>query len=234
MYELTLLAAFATPEILTAAYWLGLIIGGGLVIVSALGALDGGADVDVDGGFDFEADADVEFEIEADADFDLDADVSHAAHAAEGATALTTWFSMRFLVFCVAVFGAAGVIFTYMSELATWTVFYVALIAGLIVGQAVHQIFLLIRRTSGDSTPRPRDYVNRLGRVTMAIKNPDKGEIALQIRGSRRNVPAVSRDDVTDFDAGDEVVVVGYRAGVARVISRAAFEDMHANQKGEI
>ncbi len=226
MLEHVLLAVSDAAAVLTAVYWGGLIIGGGLLLVSMLGASDSDVDVDTDAGFDFDvdADADIDFDVDADADLDVDVDVD-AAHAVEGgAAALATWFSMRFVVFFAAVFGAVGVILTHLTSTGLWPTFVLALVAGLVVGQGVHQIIRQIRRTSGDSAPRPQDYVHRLARVTVAITHPDKGEVALQVRGTRRFVPAVTSGAGRRFDVGDEVVVVGYRAGVAQVVSRAEFE----------
>lgn len=221
-----LLADVAT--VLTASYWGGLIIGGGLLVVSVLGGHDSDVDVDVDAGFDFDADADLDFDVDADAD--LATDVAHAAHG--GFADLTTWFSLRFVVFFAAVFGVIGVILTYLTGLHAGITFVIALAAGLFVGQGVHQTFRLIRRTSGDSTPRPQDYVNRLARVTIAISHPQKGEVALQVRGARRFVPALTSEGGPSFKVGDEVVVVGYRAGVAHVVTREEFEQRSRSRQG--
>ena len=127
-------------------------------------------------------------------------------------------------MFFVAIFGAVGVILRHLTDLQTGLTLAVALVGGLIVGQVAHQTFRVIQRTSGDSTPRPQDYVNRLARVTIAIAPPKKGEVTLQVRSARRFVPAVASGEPQGFNTGDEVVVVGYRAGVAQVISREEFE----------
>lgn len=226
---LALLLADAA-SILTALYWGGLIVGGGLLLVSVLGGGDHGADVDADAGFGFDhahADADVGG---IDTDVGIDAghldhagfDLGHAAHGGLGA--LSTWFSLRFVVFFLATFGIIGTILRYLTNLGTWTIFLAAVIAGVAAGQAVHQLFRYIRRTSGDSAPRPQDYVFKLARVTIAIAPPDKGEVALQVRGVERFVPAVSVETGQGFAIGDEAVVVGYRAGVAQVVTPAEFE----------
>ena len=214
---------------LTTAYWACLIVGGGLAVLSALGGSDSDVDVETDVGFDVEADADfdfdadTEFEIDADAEIDMGthADVAHAGHAAAD---LSTWFSMRFVVFFAAVFGAVGVILTHMSEQGVGATAGLAIVGGLVVGQGVHQLFRYIRQTSGDSKPQPRDYVNKLARVTIAIMPPNKGEVALQVRQTRRYAPAVASGETAGFQVGTDVVVVAYRAGVARVVSREEFE----------
>jgi hypothetical protein len=213
---------------LLAAYWISLIVGAGMLILSALGG-SGHSDVDVQGatGVDFHADADVSVDSSvAGADFHAEIghpDAVHATHAHEAA-ALSTWFSVRFAVFFLAMFGAVGVILTYFAALPTSLTCGLALAGGAIVGQGAHQIMRLIQRTSGNSTPQPVDYVNKLARVTIPVKHPDQGEVVLQVRGTERYIPAIAAGNVKDFDTGDEVVVVTYRAGVAQVISRAEFE----------
>jgi hypothetical protein len=219
MIAMLLLVAMSTIAILTTVYWACLVVGGGLVVLSTLGG-DSDADVSVDTDIDVSFDADVDL----DADLDLDADGVDLSHAHTDVTALSTWFSMRFVVFFVAIFGAVGVILNYLTALETVTTFVAALVVGLIIGQIVHHVFRAIRRTSGDSTPRPQDYVNRLARVTVAITPPNKGEVTIQVRSARRFVPAVATGAAPGFNTGDEVVVVGYRAGVAQVISREEFE----------
>ena len=221
MMEPAILGALdTTASVLIALYWGTLIIGGGLLLLSSLGGIghhsgdfDAGAnmDVDVHAGLDAgHADAGVGTLPH----HEVGTDSAHAAH--NGASAISTWLSLRFAVFFLAMYGATGLILTYMSGASEWVVFGLALVIGLAVGQAAHQIFRLIRRTSGDSTPRTVDYVNRPGRVTIAVMPPEKGEVALQVRGAERFVPAVT-ETATGFSVGEEVVVVDYRDGVARV-----------------
>ena len=228
MFEIglvTLILANAA-SVLLALYWGGLIIGGGLLLISALGGIGGHADVDAGTSFDVDAhaclDVDTHAGIGDTGGTDLHADLAHAAHG--GAAALSTWFSIRFVVFFLALFGAIGVILTHLTTLGSITTLVAALLAGLVVGQVVHQVFRAIRRTSGDSTPQPADYVNKLARVTIAVVPPDQGEIALQVRGAEHYVPAVIGGLPRRFNIGDEVVVIGYRAGVASVVSREEFE----------
>ncbi len=211
---------------LAAVYWACLIIGGGLLLISAVGALGHDApDVDAHAGVDFHADAG-----HADVGSDMHADVGHvdagSVHAGHfgGAAGLATWFSIRFVVFFLAAFGAIGVILTHIAGARASLCLAAALIGGLVIGQGVHQAFRLIRRSSGDSTPQPQDYVNRLGRVTVHIWHPDPGEVVIQVRGAERFVPAIAAGEVKRFDVGEDVVVVGYRTGVAEVVSKAEFE----------
>ena len=212
----------------TAAYWICLIVGGGLLILSSLGGGDH-PDVDVHAatGFDVQADMPAHADVDAggvDAHVDAGhADVGHISHA-HSAASISTWFSIRFVVFFIAMFGAVGVILTYLTPVRPGLTFSLALLAGLCCGQGAHYVSRLVLRTGGNSTTQPQDYVNKLARVTIPVVHPDPGEVAIQVRSGERYLPAVACAPGRHFNTGDEVVVVSYRAGVAQVISRAEFE----------
>lgn len=192
--------AVSLPE-LTTLYWVCLIVGGGLIVISSV------AGGDADAGFD------------ADLDVDLDVDTGYA-HA----SALTSWFSIQFVVFFLAMFGVVGVTMTHLTQRTSGVVLTIAFSAGLLVGQGVHQLLRKLRRSSGDSTPKVADYVNKLARVTITVANEKKGEIALRVGRSDRFIPALARHSDDTFSPDQQVGVVAYRDGVAEVVSREEFE----------
>jgi hypothetical protein len=250
MFEATMMTLALNLTALTTVYWVCLIVGGGLLVVSTVlgshadadidagGALDAidGAHMDADFGADIHGDFDADISADVHADVGADTDLAtHAGHADAGHGALaglSTWFSIRFLVFAVAVFGALGVILTHLTETGAALVLAIALAGGVAVGQCVHQLLRSVRRTSGDSTPQPWDYVNKLARVTIAINPPNKGQVALLVGQTRRYVAAVAYQSQAAFDIGDEVVVVAYRAGIAEVISRSEHEAYQRSNRG--
>ncbi len=219
-YSVLLSIAISLPAVAT-VYWVCLIVGGGLLIVSSVAGgdadttLGGGLDADVAGGADVAAGAC------SGLGADADADVGHT-HALAGA--LAGWFSLQFVVYFVAMFGLIGVVLTHLTDTASPVVFGWAMAGGLAVGQGVHQLLRKLQQTSGDSTPQPKDFVNKLARVTVTITPPDKGEVTLRVGRSGRYVPAVSKHSDKAFKAGEEVAVVAYRAGVVVVVSREEFE----------
>jgi hypothetical protein len=215
MFDPAMMTLAINVAALTTVYWVCLIVGGGLLAISTVLGSNTDADLDVADAADALDGAD------AGADFDADVggDVAHG-----GAAALSAWFSIRFLVFAVAVFGALGVILTHLSQTKAELVLVIALAGGVAVGQFVHQLMRMVRRTSGDSTPQPRDYVDKLARVTIAINPPKKGQVALTVGHTRRYVAAIAQRPQVNFNVGDEVVVVAYRAGIAEVVSRAEHE----------
>lgn len=217
-------------DVLTSAYWIAMIVGGGLVLMSTFGGGDSHGDVDVHTDVDFDADMDADFDVDA---HDLDVDTTHHADGAfADAGSAATWFSIRFVVFFLAAFGAVGVVLTHLSDVGPGATVGAALLAGLVIGQCVHQLMRVMRRTSGDSTPVRADYVNRKGRVTIAVEHPHKGEIVLTVRGAQRYVPAVSKHADRSYPVGTTVGVADYQGGVAEVVSIEEFEFLRDAERG--
>lgn len=210
-------AVLADTSSLTGFYWIGLIVGWGLLIISTV--FGGDADSDID------ADFDADFDVDADAGVEMDADVEGAhAHAAEGALSLASWFSVRFLIYFAAMFGLIGTVLTYMSDMGTTTILVLALLGGVLVGQMAHQVFRYFKRSSSDSATTLKDYLNKPARVTIAIKPPARGEVAIRIGDSERFVAAIAKREDDTFEVGQSVGVVGFRAGTALVVSQKEHE----------
>lgn len=185
-------------------YWITLIVGGGLVALStlSLGDMFGG-------------------DVELDTDVDIGhGDIGHAdVGAAAGVSSLATWLSFSFLVYFLFGFGAVGLLLASVAEVGPVGSLLGALIGGGLIGQAAHQIRRSVQVNSGNSATRSEDYVNRIGRVSIAIEAGRRGEVALQVRGAERYVPAMGAHDNGQFPIGARVFVVAYRAGVAEVVS---------------
>jgi membrane protein implicated in regulation of membrane protease activity len=224
VFDSILMSLAVTMPDLTILYWICMIVGGSLLVLSMVGAAEGDADVDFDADVSLDADVDVEVDADVDADFDADVSADHVGAGHGGVGSLATWLSVRFLVYFVAVFGVLGVVFTYLTSTGRSATLGVAVLGGMVAGQGVHQLFRKLKQTSGNSTPTVSDYVNKIGRVSIPVTSEQKGEIALRVRRSDRYIPALAKHADATFKAGDEVAVVDYRGGVAEVISRQEFE----------
>lgn len=207
--HILVIMATALPA-LTTIYWICLIVGGGLLLISSLA----GGDTDMGA--------------------DVDADVSLDGHADAGhphASALAAWFSMQFVVFFMAMFGLVGVTLTYLTGSTPILTLASAAGGGLLVGQGAHQVLRKLRQSSGDSTPQPEDYVNKLARVTIAVAGGKTGEVAMRVGRSERFVPAVAKRAEDTFSSGQQVGVVAYHDGVVDVVSRQEYEFLNENRQ---
>ena len=219
---------------LTGVYIISLIVGGGLIAFSTIlgGQGDGGFETDFSPELDAHVgDVDVHVDVDADADVGHDVDLGdeggHDAavgHAASGPFALANWFSVKFVVYFAAMFGGVGLTLDKLTDMTPFSVLVYALIGGFIIGQGAHQFLRLIRKTSGNSQVSVRDFINRTGRITIRVQPPKRGEVAIHIGDRERFVPAVSRRPDDEFKVGDKVVIVGFNAGTAEVISKREHE----------
>lgn len=194
-------------------YIICLIVGGGLLLLSSV----------------FTSQADTgDFSLEhatPDASFDHGgADFDHAHGHHPSSLSLATWFSMQFLIYFVAVFGLVGTTLTYGSSLSSAVVLVTAMVAGLVVGQAVHQALRYLKKTGQGSEIAIADFLNKPARVTVTIAPPRHGEVAVPLHSGERFVSAVAKRPDDSFRAGDSVVVVSFSNGVAEVISKKEYE----------
>lgn len=228
----TLLADFPNLlDLAVPAYWFALIVGGGMIVLSTLsgGAAHGstleggfggdalhaaGADADLGGVLGGDPGGDVP--VDAGGDLATGGDAATHAHG-PGALALSKWLSLNFVIYTLAVFGAVGLVLSYVAGLSAAAGLPYAVVCGAAAGQGVHQALRRLRATAGNSSTLPQDYVNRIGRVTIAIQHPDPGELVLNVRGTARYVPATAARAGGRYAVGEEVVVRAYRAGLAEV-----------------
>lgn len=222
-------ACLAVTQAWVAAYIICLIIGGGLLVISTVFGHHGDADVDAgDVGIDVGEHGielgDHDVEVSA-GDIEHGAGLGHAGEHVSGLS-LSSWFSVRFVVYTMAVFGGVGTVLTFTSNWSPTVVAVLALISGLVAGQFVHQSFRYLRRTSGDSTISAREYMNRPARVTVRIVPPSKGEVVVTIRGHAHYVPAVAKREGDRFNRREKVHIIGFSNGTAEVISQKEHEFM--------
>lgn len=227
--------AIAEFPSLGGVYVVSLIVAGGLLVVSAFlgGHSHSDVDVEIDTGFD----ADVDMDVGAHADVDLDA-AAHAevgglhTHAAGSALSLSTWISVRFVMYFAAMFGLVGTVLTHSSDVSPGSVLAYAVIGGFIMGQFAHQLFRYLKKNSSDSTTHVKDYVNKLGRVTVAIKPPSRGEVAIQVGENERCLPARAKRDDEVFEPGQSVGVIGFHFGTALIVSRREYDFLNESNEG--
>ncbi len=233
MYEPVILdgvlsAVLAEVSGLQGAYIVCLVAGGGLLLVSTLFGGDADADMDLDAGLDADFDADVDLDAELDAGADATVGGAHA-HEPSGALAVSSWISLRFLIYFTAMFGLTGTALSWMSSLNASSVLTWAIVSGLAIGQTVHQIFRYLQRNSLDSSTRAADYINRTARVTIAVTPPARGEIAIQIGDRERFVPATAKRTDDCFNVGDRVGVLAFRGRTAVIVSASEFDFVNAS-----
>ena len=121
-----------------------------------------------------------------------------------------------------------GTTLTHRSQWSSRSILAGSTVVGLALGQGIHQLLRRLTRTSGDSTPRPEDYVNKMARVTVRIVPPKMGEVVVRVGRGDRYVPAISHRADRSFQTGEQVAVMDYRDGIAVVVSREEHDFLSA------
>jgi len=207
-------------------YIIALIVGGGLLLLSLLFGGNGSTDVHADLSGDMDMSADVP------SDLDHGVDAGHHGVGGHGLS-LASWFSMQFAVYFLAMFGLIGTTMTFVAKVGPGVVLSSAVVGGFIVGQLVHQALRALKRSGGGSDLTAEDFLNRPGRVTIAIEPLRRGEVAVPSRSGERFLAAVSRRGDDRFKVGDRVVVVGLSQGVVEVLSKEEYDFVTNSSAGE-
>jgi len=215
---------FLAASPLGAVYVVSLIVGGGLLLVSALFGHHS------NGSFDVDASAGAGFDVDA------SADVGHVSadhgHNVGGVGGLAGWFSVQFVIFFLAMFGLIGTTLTWMTTISDTATFIAAFLGGLLIGQVAHQVLRALKRSGSTGEVVARDFLNCSARVSVAIEPSRRGEVSVQVRGGERFVCASSKRPGDRFATGDQVVIVNFHQGVAEVVSQQEHEFVSGSQPG--
>ncbi len=178
-----------------ALYIVSAVLGGGLVVASAIGGLG-------DHSFEFDHGADV------DTDHDIGAHDHGTADVNHGADFWLPFFSLRFWVYAIGMFGAFGLFLT-LTKLATEpTVAIAAAITGTLMGTIAATAMRLAKRAETNSSVSEHDLIGVQGRLTVSPREGSPGKVRVQVKGDLIDMLAVPVEGL-DLATGEDVVIVG-------------------------
>lgn len=190
--------------LLLAAYLGSLVLGGGLLVVSA-----------VLGGHDH--DHDVDHDVDHDADHDAADHDAALAHASASDALWLPIFSIRFWTFFLAFFGLTGLTLEGLRAVgligAHWGIVVgLAVAVGSIAGYVVSRIIRSLRQENVTSTVTPEvDYVGKAGEVLLDVAPGDPGLVRLDCKGVSIDVAALAVDgDAPRMKRGSKVIVLAF------------------------
>lgn len=199
--------------LLLATYVGALVLGGGLLVVSALM-----------GGDDHDADLDHDIDADADLDADADVDADHDGHVPVGDAMWLPVLSIRFWTFFLAFFGLTGLSLEGLRVAglvgAPWgVVLGLSIVAGVASGWLVSKIIQQLKHEKVSSEVVPEhDYAGKAAEVLLDVAPGDPGLVRLDVKGVSIDVTAVlATPDVGPFKRGTKVIVLGFEHGKVRV-----------------
>lgn len=193
------------------------VLGGGLVVLSALGGLSEGLLDGVDQGSDFAAgDIDYAHDLGVAHGPDFDHHVETAKDFAPTSDFWLPFLSLRFWVYFLAGFGLVGTVLSLTGLAAGMAVLWIALGFGAVMGTAVAWIMRALKLGEKDYSIREGDFLGVSGQLTVLPRNGEPGKVRMSIKGETIDMLALADSDHS-LERGDEVVVVGMEGTRVRV-----------------
>jgi hypothetical protein len=176
-------------------FWLALVVGGGLFLLSLLGDVFG---VEGHEGHAFHADTDADW---------------------------GRIFSMRNATYFLFAFGAVGVLLNVLWDGSDVLALVAALLTGLGAWWVSYAAFGYLRRTDYRQMPGDELLVGRIGSVSLPIVKGGTGKIVVNKSGHTQELLAKPHDDDdANPELWDSVIVIEVRDGVALVSPFSADE----------
>ncbi|MCU0315648.1 MAG: hypothetical protein MUC92_03545 [Fimbriimonadaceae bacterium] len=201
-----------------ALYIFTAILGGGLILLSALG-IGGHGHGDADVGSDHE--------ISHDASHDVSHDVSHDAGHSDSGGPSDLWLpflSLRFWTYFVGVFGVTGLLLSLFRISVEPITLFVSLGSGLVMGLVAAFVTRFLTTHQISSAATTDDMLGSLAQTTVSLRGTEPGKVRMTLRGDIIDMLAVS-DDGKDIVSGEEVVVVGVDGNKVRVVRTSELLD---------
>lgn len=194
------------------------IVGGGLILLSALGGLSEGlldgidSHTDIDtGGVDYDHD------ISLGHDADLDHHIESAKEFAPTSDFWLPFLSLRFWIYAIGGFGVVGSLLTLFKLAESGLALWISLGFGLVAGTLVSYTMRALTLGEQDSSVREKDFLGVTGRLTVLPRNGDPGKIRMLVKGETIDMLAIPEGDI-EFERDEEVVVVGIDGTRVRVM----------------
>lgn len=204
-------------------YIVSAIIGGGLILLSALGGFSHGLmdGIDANTDFDVDHDLDVDHNLSLEADHHVDID-HHTDMAKDLAPTTDFWLpflSLRFWVYAIGGFGVMGTILTLTNAAPAFNTLWLSIAFGVTVGSVIAYAIRKIKVSEIDYQVREKDFLGVAAQLTVAPRNGEPGKVRMLVKGETIDMLALPHEGV-ELERGEEVVVVGVdgtRVRVARL-----------------
>jgi membrane protein implicated in regulation of membrane protease activity len=120
-------------------------------------------------------------------------------------------FTFRTITMFLSGFGAGGLVGTGMGLSEPFTLIP-AFGFGIVAGVVTWQFLRFFYREQASTSIQPTDYIGLIGRVTVSIPEGRLGQVALEVKLQKRNMPARSEDG-SPIPTQTQVQVVSMEGG---------------------
>ncbi len=207
-----------------ALYIVTAIIGGGLMLLSAVGGLGSHADVshDLGGGHDFGG-HDVGGHDVGGHDVGGHEGLEHGGHGdhehgGEGGLWIP-FLSLRFWTYAIGTFGILGLLLTLFSDAAEPGVGMTSGVLGFVMGLVAAYGYRLAQRSQTSGGVSERDFLGVEGKVLVATKPDHPGKVRVTVKDDIIDMLALSEGGKT-IEVGEDIVVVAVEGDQVRIAKK--------------
>lgn len=190
-----------------------MIIGCGLIVLSAVGGVFGHHDMD----HSPEPPA-------HDGEINVGEAVQHIGqHTAESVAGAGLWLpflSLRFWTYFIGAFGLIGCLLTWFKASAEPTTVIASAISGVVMGLAAAYSMRLLKTNEISDAAKASDMLGVEAKVTVGGREGQPGKVRMTIKGDIIDMLAL-REDGLELNPGDEVYVVGVEENRVKVVPRS-------------
>lgn len=191
------------------AYIVAAIVGGGLILFSALAGMGAHADVGGDMSHDVGGH-----------DAGHSHDGGHDSDHDTGAVWLP-FLSLRFWTYAVGTFGLIGTILSLTKASIEPMTLIIAASTGVFMGTVAAYLVRFLSRTESTSSVGDKDFLGAIAKVSVPI-GALPGKVRTTVKGDIIDMVALGENGET-FGQGEEVMIVGIEGNSARVVRKADY-----------
>lgn len=194
------------------------VIGGGLILLSALGVLNHGVDTDTH----FDADHQVDFahDLSATEVTSTDADnVDHPLH--DTGDVWLPFLTLRFWIYTSGCAGIIGILATLFSKAGEPLIAVVSILSGLLMGFLAAWSYRMLPRAEVTGGVSNDDFVGAVGNVMVAVGESKVGKVRVLVKGDTIDMLALAEEGM--IEVGEEILVTSVEGQKVTVVRKDEF-----------
>jgi membrane protein implicated in regulation of membrane protease activity len=199
------------------------IVGGGLVLLAALGGVLGGHDAEVSA-----TDTDVHVDgpdlhmdhpgsVGDHSPHELESLLHHTAELPRDPAVWLPFLTIRFWIYLAATFGLTGTALSLFRASQEPITLIASLLTGIFVALIGSYAWRVLNVSQVDASTKSKDFIGSTGRLSVGTRPGSLGRVRLYINGEWIDMTAIS-DIGSEIPEGEEVIVVSIEGSTVRVI----------------
>lgn len=193
------------------------VIGGGLILLSALGVITHGFDASAH----FDADHQIDFshDLSATDSVPTGDNVDHVLH--DTGDVWLPFLTLRFWIYTSGCFGLIGFLAAVFSDAREPAIAIVATLAGLLMGFLAAWFYRILPRAEVSGGVSSGDFVGAVGNVLVAVGESKMGKVRVLVKGDTIDMLALAERGT--IEVGEEILVTSVEGQKVTVVKKEEY-----------